>query len=135
MSQPAKKRPVPPSAAATEEVRDQEGSGRFVIEAVRPSETMLPPTTPTAEGAQLEALPLLELEPDALEEIPETRGIVSGVFANTGVAPSEGPDDELETAVASMHAYYRDSERQQHERAQLVIEDFSLLPGNPYGAS
>ena len=34
-----------------------------------------------------------------------------------------------------MHAYYRDSERQQHERAQLVIEDFSLLPGSPYGAS
>jgi hypothetical protein len=125
-----KKRSLPPPTPPG----DKEGSGRFAIgsQGKRPA-TVLPPASPHAQSAEaLEALPLLDIEPDADAPEPQ-RGLVSGVFNNASPATPVA-DDELEAAVTSLHAYYSAHERN-HERAELVIEDLSLRLDNPYAAS
>lgn len=130
MSQPAKKRPTPPTELTA---ADGDGSGRFVIaHRVAP---MLPPSDGQAdEVLSLDAIGGLEL-PDAIDSTPPPApNTVSGVFASGEGPRSDAELDPIADGIASMRPYYTANE-QQNERAELIVEDLSLRFDNPYAAS
>lgn len=128
MSQPAKKRPAPPTET---HVADGDGSGRFVIaHRVAP---MLPPSDGSDEVLSLDAIGGLEL-PDAIDSTPPPApNTTSGVFAS-GQGPRDAESDAIADGLASMRPYYTTAE-QRNERAELFVEDLSLSFDNPLAAS
>lgn len=130
MSQPAKKRPTPPTALPVE---DGDGSGRFVI--AHRLDPMLPPSNGQGdEVLSLDAIGGMEL-PDAIDSTPPPApNTVSGVFASGEGPRSDAEIDPIADGIASMRPYYTATE-QQNERAELIVEDLSLRFDNPYAAS
>src|SRR6478609_9200081 len=130
MSQSAKKLPPAPPTELT--AADGDGSGRFVI--AHRLDPMLPPSNGQAdEVLSLDAIGGLEL-PDAIDSTPPPApNTVSDVFAS-GQGPRDSEVDAMAEGIASMRPYYTTNE-QQHERAELIVEDLSLRFDNPYAAS
>ena len=128
MSHPAQKRAA--ETHADDQGTTDENTGRFAIDENRRSSLLIPPPADQADAAGLENLgAVLELEPDALEEVddaaPESpRGVLSGVFSNR---PPPPPPSVRPRKVVQ--------QERQSERARLEFQDLSMLPGNPYAAS
>jgi hypothetical protein len=148
MSHPAQKLAVEANSEHSGTV--EENTGRYAIDENRRSSLLLPPAGNPGEVAELEnAAPLLELEPEALEEVDEKASVpppppvLSGVFSqrppppppSTRPAPAKLTEDPEIVALAnSFEPYYREQERKS-ERAGVKFDDLSMLPGNPYAAS
>jgi hypothetical protein len=132
MSQSAKKRPTPPTETP---VRDEAGSGRYVIGPSRRIATMLPPRDGQAdEVLSLDAVGGLEL-PDAIDATPPAApNTVSGVFSSGEGPRSDAEADPIADGIGSMRPYYTAAERK-NERAELIVEDLGLRFDNPYGVS
>lgn len=135
MSHPAKERAAQVPSTDIKE----ESTGRFSIEEIRRgADTVLPPRGDEADLVSLEDVGAVELEADeqgeAVPTSPLPRGIVSGVFsAGTHVsAPPPIPAAAREALPAPLDPA---QEVRRSERARLEIQDFSLLPDNPYAAS